>query len=266
MRPIFRVALLIAPFLMVLFYLIAREPQYTVVAKAKAIDSPLSAALSGKAGGLTASLVGLVGAGNNDRVAISSILNSDAFKAQLIKSLDISQTIIAKIKSAPLSRAKALFTYPELGEPEVLMYFSENLYRASEDRMTGEISVSVVWNDPAVAARWANQAVMLVNEYERSKDLGRATARLEYLEQVVVHAETEVLRSAASKLIEIELQNVVGIRGEREYRLISYDPAIPPIEPNGPGAILVIILGALGTLGVAAALYRVEFRAWLQHF
>jgi uncharacterized protein involved in exopolysaccharide biosynthesis len=93
--------------------------------------------------------------------------------------------------------------------------FDKEVRRISEDRKTGLVVLSIEWEDPRVAARWANELVRRVNEMLRKKAVTESESAIGYL------------REQLRKTSVVELQQVVNRLIESEMKEKSFSPILP---------------------------------------
>ena len=136
--------------------------------------------------------------------------------------------------------------------------FNKKIRRISEDRKTGLVVLSIEWEDPREAARWANELVLRVNAMLREKAASESEKAIGYLREQLGKTSVVELREVVNRLIESEMKEIILANITEEYAFRVIDPAVVPEEPFRPVVPLMIVLGAiLGTiLGVILALAR----------
>ena len=136
--------------------------------------------------------------------------------------------------------------------------FNKKVRRISEDRTTGLVVLSIEWEDPSEAARWANELVLRVNAMLREKAASESEKAIGYLREQLGKTSVVELREVVNRLIESEMKEIILANITEEYAFRVIDPAVVPEEPFRPVVPLMIVLGAiLGTiLGVIIALAR----------
>ena len=136
--------------------------------------------------------------------------------------------------------------------------FNKKVRRISEDRKTGLVVLSIEWEDPREAARWANELVLRVNAMLREKAASESEKAIGYLREQLGKTSVVELREVVNRLIESEMKEIILANITEEYAFRVIDPAVVPEEPFRPVVPLMIVLGAiLGTiLGVILALAR----------
>jgi uncharacterized protein involved in exopolysaccharide biosynthesis len=158
--------------------------------------------------------------------------------------------------------------FPKPGARQTLWFgvrkFREGVIQIREDSRQGVIIVAVDWNDPVVAARWANGFVALANETLRSRALQESATNIAYLKDQVAHTDVVELRRALSDLIENETKTQMLANGRKEYAFTVVDPAVPPELKIRPHRAVIVLFGlALGFLlgsGAVLILDRTKHR------
>ncbi len=134
----------------------------------------------------------------------------------------------------------------------------QNRLTVSHDRRRGVISVSFTWQDPALAAAWANDVVALLNAHTQQDAIDESRRRYDYLQGELARSTNAENRDMVYRLMTRELQNTTLASSQTDYALKIIDPAVPPLLPSGPGrskmALLGLVLGCM--LGAALCVVR----------
>jgi uncharacterized protein involved in exopolysaccharide biosynthesis len=140
--------------------------------------------------------------------------------------------------------------------------FRDDVLAIREPTLDGVTKISMDWNDPNIAAHWANDFVALVNETLRQRDLEESTRNIKYLNEQIAKTNVVELRQVMYNLIETETKTLMLANARPEYAFTIVDPAVPPAIREFPRRTLLVLLGsALGLfLGIAVALFR---DAWI---
>jgi len=123
--------------------------------------------------------------------------------------------------------------------------FNKRVRRISEDRTTGLVVLSVEWEDPQEAARWANELVLRVNAMLREKAARESEKAIGYLREQLGKTSVVELREVVNRLIESEMKEIIIANITEEYAFRVIDPAVVPEEPFRPVVPLMIVLGAI---------------------
>jgi LPS O-antigen subunit length determinant protein (WzzB/FepE family) len=153
--------------------------------------------------------------------------------------------------------------------PKRTMWYAVRAFRAdvldiNEDTRSGEITVSITWEDAKTASDYANKYVALANELVRSRTLDEATRNIKYLNEQIDLTNVVELRRVMYNLIETETKRLMLANSRVDYAFTVIDPAVAPEVREGPKrARMAIIftlvggfLGCLLALGAAAIANR----------
>lgn len=224
-------------------------------------DEGIGGSTVGQLGGL-ASLAGInlkSGDSNHDAQAI---LKSRHLVEEFIKRNSLSTELAPQF-----TQSRALWFAVEKFRKTVLLIKDEK----DSPLATGQTTtVSIRWTDPVVAARWANDFVVLANELVRSRALDESNRNLKYLEDQNARTDVVEVQRAIYNLIEAETKKLMLANIRVEYAFTIIDPAVPPEIRSSPKRTLMVLTGtALGVFfGALLALvvhrwrrYRAEITA-----
>jgi uncharacterized protein involved in exopolysaccharide biosynthesis len=220
-----------------------------------------ASALIGQFGGL-ASMAGInlggLGGGSPSGVAV---LQSRALVSELIVRNNLLPVLYADRWDAA---GKRWAVEPE-EQPSVWLgtrYFMEEVATVRPDPTTGLITVTVEWEDPELAARWANGLVDLANETIRARAIQSSRRNLEFLTAEIGSTAVVGLQQALYELIEAETKTLMLADGRPDFAFQTIDPAVVPemrARPNRPQiAVLGTLLGAVLAVGVVAFLEALD--------
>jgi len=137
---------------------------------------------------------------------------------------------------------------PTLGDAHEV--FDEEVRRIREDRKTGLVVLSIEWEDPDEAARWANELVRRVNALLRNKAVRESESAINYVQEQLKQTSVVELRQVLHRLIESEMKEIILAKINQEFAFRVIDPAVAAEEAFKPNMTLMLLLGAmLGTLG-----------------
>ena len=137
---------------------------------------------------------------------------------------------------------------PSLGDAYEL--FDEDVRRIREDRKTGLLVLSIEWEDPDEAARWANELVHRVNTMLRTKAVRESESAINYVQQQLKQTSVVELQQVLHRLIEAEMKEIILAKINEEFAFRVIDPAVAAEDPFKPDMALMLLLGAmLGLLG-----------------
>jgi uncharacterized protein involved in exopolysaccharide biosynthesis len=127
---------------------------------------------------------------------------------------------------------------------------------------SGLITLSISWEDPKVAAQWANNLVKQLNEQLREQAIADSKKRVGYLEQELAKTTLQDMRAVLYNLLESEKQKAMLANVNEDFALEVIDPAIAPETHEKPKRKLITALGVVcgGFLGI----FTVFFVQFLQ--
>lgn len=200
-------------------------------------------ALAGQFGGL-ASLAGVnVSSGGSDLNRVLATLRSRAFLVPFLKEKAVFDVISTQLAKDDLS---VLDAYD---------YFVEKVIAVRKDNKTGLVTLSVEWQDPVVAASWANNLILRLNEHQRKTAIHEAEQSIEYLNNQLQQTDVNDMQQAIYRLIEAQTKSIMLANVKQEYAMQVIDPAVAPEEPIYPRVGLIISLGVI--LGLMLGLFLV---------
>jgi uncharacterized protein involved in exopolysaccharide biosynthesis len=204
--------------------------------------------LMGQLGGL-ASIAGLNVSSNGPNAERIAVLESRGLVDAFVKKYDLTPLLIGKLK----------FANPQWLAVE---RFRKNVLELHEDKLKGTRTITMVWSDPAVAARWANDFVALANELLRTRAIQESTRNIDYLNKQLAQTNVVEIKRAMYGLIETETKSLMLANGRVEYAFTIVDPAVPPESRFSPRRTLMVISGLLagGFTGSAVAWARKAVR------
>jgi uncharacterized protein involved in exopolysaccharide biosynthesis len=144
---------------------------------------------------------------------------------------------------------------PTLSEAYEL--FDEKIRRVYEDRKTGMVVLAVEWEDPLLAASWANNLVQRANATMRQRSTEESRNAIRYLEEQLKATSAMELQQVLHRLIESEMKEIILANVNEAFAFRVIDPAAAPDKPFRPAVVLMMTLGvALGLVaGVILALF-----------
>jgi len=151
---------------------------------------------------------------------------------------------------------------PDAGKPASMWLavkdFKEGVMTIREDKRTGLVTIDVDWEDPAIAAKWANGFVALANERLRTRAIDEATRNIAFLNAQIPQTSVVEVQRAIYNLIESETKTLMLANVRVEFAFTVIDPAVPPEHKYRPRRSLYVLFGLfLGlAIGVLAAYVR----------
>jgi uncharacterized protein involved in exopolysaccharide biosynthesis len=217
--------------------------------------------LSSQLGGIAA-LAGIGTSSGGKRFESIATLQSEELTERYIRENNLLPVLYAKSWDSNLQTWKSKTSKP----PTTWIanrYFKGSIRRVTEDPKTGLVSISITWNDPVLAAKWANDLIKMTNDYLRNKAITESERRIAYLTDQAARASSIEVKSSIYSLLESEIKSQTLARGTDEYALKVIDPAFVPERPSFPIPTLWIALGVLGGL-VASLIFALVRADWIR--
>lgn len=228
-------------------YLFARKYQTEVAFMTLADD-----AVGGRAGGLAAlasqlgglaSLGGLSLSGNERKAEYLAILQSQTLVDRFITQ----NNLLPILYPDAWDENRKTWKNPDRKKQPTLWkatrYFKSNVMRINTNTKTGISTLSIIWSDPHVGARWANDLVGMANDYVKARAIEDAERNLAYLNEQLTRTSVVAVQNSISALIEEQLKKVMLAQGTDQYAFRVIDPALPPERTSFPNRIVWAILG-----------------------
>ena len=216
-------------------------------------DERSTQGLGGQLGGLAA-LAGVSVGGGGSAEAIA-VLESREFARAFIEDFDLVPVFFHEDWDA--ANGVWLGEDPEKW-PEIrdaIKYFHENVLNVSESRDSGLVTLAIEWTDPEVAAEWARELVIRLNERLRERALKEAETNVAFLQAELGQTSVVTLQQSIGRLLESELQKLMLARGNEEFAFRVIDAASSPKERVRPKRALIAVVGTM--LGGMLAVFGV---------
>jgi uncharacterized protein involved in exopolysaccharide biosynthesis len=128
----------------------------------------------------------------------------------------------------------------------------------SEDKKAGTVSLAIYWDDPVVAAAWANAYVAKLNATLRDQALDEAERNVKFLRQEMSNTDVVSMQQSVGRILEAEMQKYMLAKGADEFAYKVVDKASPPKLREWPRRTLIVIFAALfgGILSILIILLR----------
>lgn len=231
---------------------------FTEVYRAEVLVSPVSQeqvssleSLAGQVGGL-GSLAGLIGLQlptlTTEASTTIAMLRSRSFIEDFIDENDLLPTLFSEDWDS--TRAQWRTSDPEdiptLQDGYEL--FTSSVLSVIEDRESNLYTIRVDWSDRFVAAAWANELIMRVNEAARLRAITESERSIEFLTKELEVASTLQLRQSIFSLLQSRLNKRMLANTRPEFAFSIIDPALPSDEDKyvWPMRLLFAVLGAFG--------------------
>lgn len=167
-----------------------------------------------------ASLAGIqLGGGGSKRDEYMAILSSRTVVRKLIEKDHLLPVLFAKKYDSENKAWKG--TPPTMGT--ALDYFTKAVREITEDKKTGLVSLTVTWRDPAIAAQWATQMVMIANQTVRDTTIKQAAQNIQYLNKEMQGATFETVRESIVHLTEANMNQAMLAQVQNDYAYAIID-------------------------------------------
>jgi uncharacterized protein involved in exopolysaccharide biosynthesis len=209
--------------------------------------------LVSQVGGL-ASLAGLSMGADSRKAESIAVLQSESLTQQYIQQNRLLPVLFARLWDVRSQRwrvtdARKAPTVWKGGQ------FFKGIRTITTDTRTGLVTMSITWQDPKVAAKWANDLVSMTNDYLRAKAIAESERNIAYLNQQASKTDVVGVKQAIYTLLQNEINKEMLARGADEYALKVVDPAIAPEKASSPQPVLWTLLGLFG--GLVLALFAI---------
>ncbi len=231
----------------------------TLLAPAQEEKSSASSAF-GQFGGLAA-MAGISIPSDSNVEQVVATLNSRKFLRTYINQNNLTPVLFDEIWDADNQKWMVPSAEDEPTEQKAIESFKACL-SVDEDKKSGLINLSISWEDPEVAAKWANDLVMQLNEQLREKAITDSQKRVGYLEQELAKTTLQDMRAVLYKLLESEKQKAMLANVNEDFALEVIDPAVAPEIRSKPNRKLIVALG--GVCGGFLGIFAVFFAQFLQ--
>jgi uncharacterized protein involved in exopolysaccharide biosynthesis len=217
------------------------------------VTSARNGNLGGQSGG---QLGGLANIASLAGVNLDSGSSADREAKAVLQSRSLVQEFIARNDLIKVLR-------PQASTPPPTMWlavkdFKEGVLSIRDDKRSGLLTIDVDWEDPVVAAKWANAFVALANERLRSRAIDEATRNIAFLNAQIPQTSVVDVQRAIYNLIESETKTLMLANVKMEFAFTVIDPAVPPEHKFRPKRSLYVLFGLfMGfAIGVLAAYVR----------
>lgn len=138
----------------------------------------------------------------------------------------------------------------------------DNSIRGIEDSYTsGLVTLSIEWEDPVLAAAWANEIVARVNRHLQSGAIIEGERSLDFLTRELKRTTVGEVRATIYRLVETQMQRMMVANIKEEYGFRVLDPAVPPEQRERPRRKLVVVTSfLLGVLVASGAIMLADSR------
>jgi uncharacterized protein involved in exopolysaccharide biosynthesis len=227
-------------------------------------DSGLGSAIGGQLSGLAALAGVQLGAGGGKREERLATLQSQGMARDFITENKLPAILFHEKWDESRNDWRADEKPPTL-EDAVRMFVGD-VRIIAEDKRTGIITVAMEWEDPQVAARWANSYVQMTNERLRTQALENARLSIEFLNRELEKQDVVQTRDAIYRLIENQLNKAMVANVQREFAFKVIDAGVPSdlkrkVAPRR--SLITAAVSMLTTMLVGGVILYRRRREWL---
>ena len=115
----------------------------------------------------------------------------------------------------------------------------------NRDLNSGVISVSLEWEDPAMAASWLNELVASINSHLQKEVIEEGRDSILYLQEQLQNTKLANLESVIYQLIGEQTKEIMLANVNKDYGFKVLDPAVVPLERISPRRKVIVVLGTI---------------------
>jgi len=208
--------------------------------------------LASQFGGLAA-LAGISLSGDSKKSEILAVLQSESLTEAYIRENNLLPLLFPKHWD-PINKKW------NISDPEKVptlwkanQYFKKRVRTVVTDAKTGLVTVTIEWNDPKLAAQWANGLVRMTNDYLRNQETEEAERNIAFLTEQVIKTDVLGVKQAIYTILQNEVEKLMLARGSTPLKVL--DSAFVPELPSSPKLSLWLPAGFV--MGLFAALLLV---------
>ncbi|KXX66456.1 Wzz/FepE/Etk N-terminal domain-containing protein [Marichromatium gracile] len=140
--------------------------------------------------------------------------------------------------------------------------FSEQVRSLVHNPENDLLRLYIRWQDPRIAAEWANDYVQAFNDYMREQTITESRRKRAFLLEQLKDTRVVEVEKSLYRMIEAETALEVLARARDNYVLQVLDAAVPPEHKFSPSVKRLTLLGLFGGfgLGIAVAIGSVLVR------
>lgn len=221
------------------------------------------ASLASQFGGL-ASLAGInLGDPGSAKFEALGILQSRQLTAAFITQQDMMKEIFSSKwdeKTKTFRKGRISGRAPTMSD--AIHKFDRRIRKVTVDPKSGLISLSILWNDRAEAAKWANALVEYTNNTLRDRTIKESEGRIAYLRKEIDVSGLVGVHEALNRLIESEIKSISIARTRADFAFRIVDPARVPEEHEyvSPQPLANTVMGIIIGTGLAVVFLVLRLR------
>lgn len=205
--------------------------------------------LAGRLPGGLAGIAALAGVGSEASALTQealAVLRSVDFTADFIRTNGIlpllfpDEPLAADVKAGEGRGART--------DQDGVKVFDEHVRRILVDDDAGVIRLRVYWRDPVLAAQWANDIVLRLNERMRSNAIAESERSLQFLRRALDETPSVEVRQGIFELMRAQMERRMSANVREQYAFRVIDPAIVPDADKyvRPSHLLFGLIGGMG--------------------
>jgi uncharacterized protein involved in exopolysaccharide biosynthesis len=214
----------------------------------------MAAALSGFGG--IASMAGTFLGGGGSTEENLAVLNSREFLWKFIQEKKLMPILFEDKWDSVQKKWTESDPKKQPGQLSAVRLFSKGVLEVITDKKSSLVTVAIDWKDPELAAAWADQLVMQLNQHLRLEAIARSERNLKYLNEELAHTQLEEMRKTLFDLIGQEQKNAMLANAQREFAFRMIDPAVVPDKKIKPKRTIIVLLATVlsGFIAIFAAI------------
>jgi uncharacterized protein involved in exopolysaccharide biosynthesis len=140
--------------------------------------------------------------------------------------------------------------------------FDKGIRKVITSPKSGLVTMTITWNDPKLAATWANGLARMTNDNLRDKAIRESERNIEYLNAEAAKSNVVEVKQAIYSILKTEINRTMIARGSEEYAFKVIDPATPPELASSPVKVMWLLSGLV--TGFMLSVFYVFARAGLK--
>jgi uncharacterized protein involved in exopolysaccharide biosynthesis len=222
-------------------YSLLATPIYRAQVTLLPVTNRAGQGLAGQLGGL-AGLAGLAGINleGPDKTEPLAVLSSRDFARSFIEE----QALLTVLLADKWDEKAGKWKNPGPKQPDIrdaVERFDKKVRRVGEDRKSGLVVLTIDWEDPELAARWANILAGKINTQMRARAIDSAERSIKYLRAELAVTNEVPLQLSISRLLESQMQTIMVARGNDEYSFRVVDQARVPKKRLHPKRTMITL-------------------------
>lgn len=138
---------------------------------------------------------------------------------------------------------------------EAYRLFTQKILTVAVDKKSSLVTVSISWTDPVLAAKWANDLIVRLNNYLREDAISKSKNNLKYLNDALGEIRVEDMRTTLFSLISEEQKSAMLANTQTQFAFRVLDSAKAPDKKTSPQRLKIVQLvtllsGLVGVIGV----------------